>query len=99
MLELKGLNGESLILDGEWLEKLRGGSTSVARIPISRYQNATLESTTTKKFVFFGDKTEVLIVTIQAGMFMGIQLPGEKKAEAEGFIAALRKAAEASTRS
>lgn len=92
MLELKGLNGESLALDAPWLRKLRAGQT-VTEIALDRFQSATLDSTSTKKFILFGKKEEVLILTVQAGTFLGLQLPVEKKAETEKWLEEVKKAA------
>lgn len=91
MLELQGLNGESLVLDGEWIDKLRVGN-SRGRNPISSYRETTVNEFTRRKRILFGEKEELLQVIVSAQNHMAVTVPAEKRAEVERFVQALEQA-------
>jgi hypothetical protein len=82
MLELKGIQGESLILDGEWLEKLRSGQ-SVTRVPASSYRGMDVKEISRRKKLFGGGREELLQLTVNVGTFIGLTAVTEKRAEVE----------------
>ena len=69
MLELHGINGESLVFDGDWIEKLRVGN-SRARNPISSYSQTTMNEFSRRKKLFRGEKEQLiqLVVSCQNHM-------------------------------
>ncbi len=91
MFEIKGLNGESIVVDGGWVEKLRAG-TSVARKPASSYRSLEVKETSRKKFVLFGEKEELLQVIVALDTFFGLMLPAEKRGEVEHLRSELEAA-------
>lgn len=91
MLTLEGINGESLVLDGEWIEKLRVGD-SRARNPVSSYHDTTVNEFTRRKKVFFGEKEPLLQLVVSCQNHMGLTVSAEKRAEVDHFVAELEKA-------
>lgn len=91
MLQLKARNGESLLLDGAWLEKRRGPE-SVSRVPVKDYQSYRLDKVSSRAWICCGDREEVLVLTVQAGVFLGLQIPAQQKNEVEGFMEAEQRA-------
>lgn len=91
MLTLEGLNGESLVLDGEWIEKLRVGTTR-GRNPVSSYRDTTINEFTRRKPVFFGQKESLLQVVVSCQNHMSLTVPAERRAEVESFVDSLERA-------
>jgi hypothetical protein len=91
VLTLEGIDGESIVLDGNWIEKLRIGN-SRARNPISSYKETQVKDFTRRKKVFFGEKEELIQITVVCQNFMSLIVPAERRADVEGFVAALDEA-------
>ena len=91
MIELEGINNESLVLDGEWIDKLRLGN-SRARNPVSSYRETTVNEFTRRKRILFGEKEELLQVIVSCQNHMAVTVPVEKRAEVDRFVEALERA-------
>jgi hypothetical protein len=91
VLTLEGIDGESIVLDGNWIEKLRIGN-SRARNPISSYRETQINDFTRRKKLFFGEKEELIQITVACDNFMSLIVPAERRADVERFIAALGEA-------
>jgi hypothetical protein len=91
MLTLEGLNGESIVLDGEWIEKLRLGN-SRARNPISSYSGTQTNEFSRRKKILFGEKEHLLQVVVSAQNHMALTLPADRKADVDAFVSELEKA-------
>jgi hypothetical protein len=89
--EIKGELGEAIVVDGGWIEKLRSGQ-SVSRVPASRFQGLEVSRYSKRRFVAFGEKSEHLSLTINAGTFIGLQLPADREADAERLRGELERA-------
>lgn len=92
MLEIKGLNGESVVLDGHWLEKLRSG-TSVARVPVAGYRETQVTETSRRRSLLSRDREELLTVVFVLGSMVGLVLPADRRDELDRFRLALGDAA------
>lgn len=91
MFRIDGINGESLVVDGSWVEKLRT-NTSRGRNPADRYSGTDVKELTRRTKIFGGAKEELLQVTVNVGTFFSITVPSEKRAEVDALIAALETA-------
>jgi hypothetical protein len=91
MLTLEGLRGESLVLDGEWVEKLNTGG-SAARQPVSTYRESQISDIGRRKFILFGEKKTWLHLVVACNTFLSLQVPAERRAEVDAFVAALERA-------
>lgn len=92
MLELKGLNRESIVLDGGWLDKLRAG-TSVARVPVSGYREATITETARKKGIFSREREEIVTLVLAMQQMVGLVVPGDRREQVKRFVVAVEHAA------
>ena len=91
MFEIKGINGESIVVEGAWVEKLRGG-TSIARKPASSYRDLTVDEFSRRKFVVFGEREQLLQIVIAMDTFFGLTVPAEQHAEVERLRSELEAA-------
>ncbi|KAI9015564.1 hypothetical protein DFJ74DRAFT_270755 [Hyaloraphidium curvatum] len=82
MIRVVGLTGEALVLDGSWVEKLRGGY-SVSKVPADSVKEAKWEDITRRKNVLFGPKETIVqvLLSFSNGPFLTLQVPEERRAE------------------
>ncbi|ORB68626.1 hypothetical protein [Mycolicibacterium tusciae] len=91
MFRIDGINGESIVVDGNWVEKLRT-NTSRGRNPADKYAGTDIKEITRRKKIFGGEKKELLQVIVNVGTFYSLTVPAEKRAEVDALVAALEKA-------
>lgn len=96
MVEVKGQSNESLVVDGEWFEKLRGGD-SKTRLPAKDFVSYELQEIDRKKKVFGGEREAMinLTLTFNHPPFVGFVTEATKRAEVDAVIAALEAARDA----
>lgn len=88
MLAITGLNGESVVLDGPWLEKLRSG-TSVARVPVAGYRTTHVTVGSRRRSALSRDREPLLTVVFVLETMVGLVLPAERRSELDRFRRAL----------
>ncbi|MBO0677572.1 hypothetical protein JRC04_08875 [Mycolicibacterium sp. S2-37] len=91
MFRIDGLGGESIVVDGNWVEKLRAGS-SRGRNPADQYSGTEISEITRRTKLFGGEKQRVLQVIVSVGTFYSLMVPAERRAEVDALIAALESA-------
>jgi hypothetical protein len=90
VLRVKGINNETLVLDGEWLEKLRGNEPR-AKLPASSFRSAELKEFDRRKKLFGGEREQLIqaVLTFAEPPFLGITIPAENRGELDELIAKL----------
>jgi hypothetical protein len=96
MFRIDGINGESIVVDGNWVEKLRT-NTSRGRNPADKYAGTDIKEITRRKKIFGGEKEELLQIIVNVGTFYSLTVPAERRAEVDALIAALEKARDSAT--
>jgi len=96
MFRIDGINGESIVVDGNWVEKLRT-NTSRGRNPADKYSGTDIKEITRRKKIFGGEKEGLLQVIVNVGTFYSLTVPAENRAEVDALIAALEKARDSAT--
>jgi hypothetical protein len=91
VFRIDGINGESIVVDGNWVEKLRAGSTR-GRNPADQYSGTEINEISRRKKILFGEKEELLQVIVKVGTFFSVIVPVERRAEVDALIAELEKA-------
>ena len=93
MIKVDGLNNESLVLDGEWLEKLRAGEPK-AKLPASSFKQADVQEIDRRKKLFGGEKEHLIQVTLtfEQPPFIGFTVPEEKREQLQALLAGLEAA-------
>ncbi|SRR5690348_1766114 len=91
MFRIDGINGESIVVDGNWVEKLRT-NTSRGRNPADKYAGTDIKEITRRKKIFGGEKEELLQLIVNVGTFYSLTVPAERRSEVDALIAALEKA-------
>jgi hypothetical protein len=93
MIFVDGQSNERLVLDGEWLEKLRGGQ-SKTRVPASSFRSVAWEDIDRKVRLFGGERETLVQVTLQfeGGPVVGFMTGAEKRSELEKIVAGLEAA-------
>ena len=94
MLEIHGLSNETVVLDGEWFEKLRGG-TSKTRLPAASFVSAEVTETNRRKKLFGGEREQLLQVTFSRPPFVGLMTSAENRAKVDALVAGLEAARDA----
>ncbi|MGE0067855.1 MAG: hypothetical protein AB7T48_10955 [Solirubrobacterales bacterium] len=96
MLSVEGESNESLVLDGEWFEKQRGGEPK-ARLAASSFQQAEWKDFEKRTKLFGGEKVAMVQVTLTFAQppFVGFVTDAEKRPQLEAFVAGLQAAAAA----
>jgi hypothetical protein len=87
------MNGESIVVDGNWVEKLRSGS-SRGRNPADQYAGTDIKEITRRKKLFGGEKETLLQLTVNVGTFYSLMVPAERRAEVDALVAELETARE-----
>jgi hypothetical protein len=85
------MNGESIVVDGSWVEKLRSGS-SRGRNPADQYAGTEIKEISRRKKLFGGDKEELLQVLVNVGTYYSLTVPAERRAEVDALVAELETA-------
>lgn len=88
MFRVDGINGESIVVDGNWVEKLRAGS-SRGRNPVTQYGGTDIKEFSRRKKIFGGEKEELLQVIVNVGTYFSVTVPVEKRGEIDALIAEL----------
>ncbi len=96
MFRIDGINGESIVVDGNWVEKLRA-NTSRGRNPADKYAGTDIKEISRRKKLFSSEREELLQLTVNVGTFYSLIVPAEKRAEVDALIAALEKARDSAT--
>lgn len=91
MFRIDGMNGESIVVDGSWVEKLRSGS-SRGRNPADQYAGTDIEETSRRTKLFGGEKEQVLQVIVNVGTYYSLTVPAERRSEVDALVAELEKA-------
>ncbi len=96
MFRIDGINGESIVVDGNWVEKLRT-NTSRGRNPADKYSGTDIKEISRRKKIFGGEKEELLQVIVNVGTYYSLTVPAEKRADVDALIAELEKARDSAT--
>jgi len=91
MFRIDGIDGESIVVDGNWVEKLRT-NTSRGRNSADRYSGTHVKEFSRRKKLFGGEKEKLLQVIVNVGTFYSLNVPAERRAEVDSLIAELEKA-------
>jgi hypothetical protein len=96
VFQLKDINGQSIVVDGAWIDKLDWGGNSKAHVPASGYSGTEVKETSRKKKILFGEKEELLQVLVSTGgPVMALMVKAEQRPEVDQLIAELEKARDA----
>ena len=91
MFRIDGIDGESIVVDGNWVEKLRT-NTSRGRNPADRYSGPQIKEFSRRKKLFGGEKEQLLQVIVNVGTFYSLNVPAERRSEVDALVAELEKA-------
>lgn len=91
MFRIDGLNGESIVVDGNWVEKLRSGS-SRGRNPADQYSGIDIKEISRRTKLFGGDKEQLLQVIVNVGTYYSLTVPAERRSEVDALVAELETA-------
>lgn len=96
MFRIDGINGESIVIDGVWVEKLRANN-SIGRNPADKYTGTDVKELTRRKKLFGGEKEHLLQLTISIGTFYSLMVPAEKRSEVDALLRELDAARQRAT--
>ncbi|MDX1875541.1 hypothetical protein SBI67_25760 [Mycolicibacterium sp. 120266] len=88
MFRIDGINGESIVIDGVWVEKLRANN-SIGRNPADKYSGTDIKELSRRKKLFGGEREHLLQLTIGVGTFYSLMVPAEKRAEVDLLLSEL----------
>ena len=92
MFRVEDVNGESIVVDGGWIEKLRG-QQSKARAPATDYKDTEINELSRRRFLVFGEKEHLLQVIVDVGgSWMSLTVKEERRPEVEQLVAELERA-------
>ncbi|MBS1885855.1 MAG: hypothetical protein JSU06_01580 [Actinobacteria bacterium] len=93
MISVQGESNESLVLDGEWLEKQRGGDPK-SRLPIASFKSVDWNEFEKRKKLFGGEKVKMVQVTLtfEQPPIVGFVTEAEKRPRLEEIVAGLEAA-------
>jgi hypothetical protein len=91
VFRIDGINSESIVVDGNWVEKLRSGS-SRGRNPADQYSGTQIKQISRRKKLFGGEKEDLLQVIVNVGTYYMLTVPAEQRAEVDALIAELEQA-------
>ncbi|MEW5811656.1 MAG: hypothetical protein AB1925_19650 [Actinomycetota bacterium] len=91
MFRFDGIDGDSIVVDGNWVEKLRAG-TSRGRNPATQYTGTDVKEFSRRKKLFGSEREELLQVIVSVGTFFSLNVPAERRAEVDALISALETA-------
>jgi hypothetical protein len=95
-LSVQGESNESLVLDGEWFEKQRGGEPK-ARLEAASFRSVEWKDFEKKTKLFGGEKVKMVQVTLtfERPPFVGFVTEAEKRPQLEAIVAGLEAASSA----
>jgi hypothetical protein len=96
MFRIDGINGESIVVDGNWVEKLRTG-TSRGRNPADQYSGTDVKEFSRRKKLFGGEREDLLQVVVSVGTFYSLTVPAERRGDVDALIAELERARDSAT--
>jgi len=96
VFRIEGLNGESIVVDGNWVSKLRAG-TEQRRNPADQYSGTDIKEISRRKKLFGGEKEQLLQLTVNVGTFYSLLVPIEKRDKVDQLVAELEKARDAAS--
>jgi hypothetical protein len=91
VFRIDGLNGESIVVDGNWVEKLRSGS-SRGRNPADQYSGIDIKEISRRTKLFGGEKEQLLQVIVNVGTYYSLTVPAERRSEVDALVAELETA-------
>ncbi len=93
VLSVSGESNESLVLDGAWLEKQRGGEPK-ARLEAAGFRSAEWKEFEKRTKLFGGEKVAMvqLVLTFEKPPFVGLVTEAEKRPQLEAIVAGLEAA-------
>ena len=93
MLSVQGESNESLVLDGEWFEKQRGGEPK-ARLAASSFRSVEWKDFEKRKKLFGGEKPAMVQVTLtfETPPFVGFITEAENRPALEAIVSGLEAA-------
>lgn len=93
MLSVQGESNESLVLDGEWFEKQRGGEPK-ARLVAASFRSVEWKDFEKRKKLFGGEKVPMVQVTLtfETPPFVGFITEAENRPALEEIVAGLEAA-------
>lgn len=93
MIKVDGQSNETIVLDGEWFEKLRGAE-SKTRVPASSFISVETREVERRKKLFGGEKETLFQATFrfENGPFVGFVTSADKRSTVEEIINGLEKA-------
>jgi len=93
VLSVQGESNEALVLDGEWLEKQRGGDPK-SRLPIASFKSVEWKEFEKRKKLFGGERVKMVQVTLTFDQppFVGFVTEAEKRPQLEAIVAELEAA-------
>ena len=86
------MNGESIVVDGNWVEKLRSGS-SRGRNPADQYAGTDVKEISRRTKLFGGEKEQLLQVIVNVGTYYSLTVPAERRSEVDALVAELERPA------
>jgi hypothetical protein len=90
---VKDINGESIVIDGGWIDKLDWGGNSKTRVPATQYESVDVKETSRRKKIVFGEKEELLQVLIRTGgPIVALMVRAEQRPQLDELIAKLERA-------
>ncbi|MEN4473591.1 hypothetical protein [Mycolicibacterium cosmeticum] len=91
MFRIDGINGESIVIDGVWVEKLRANN-SIGRNPADKYSGTDIKELSRRKKLFGGEREHLLQLTIGVGTFYSLMVPAERRADVDLLLSELEAA-------
>jgi hypothetical protein len=91
MFRVKDTGGESIVVDGGWVEKFRTGDLR-GRAPAADYKGLEVKKTSRRKGILFGEKEELLQVIVNVGTFMSLMVRADQADEIDELRAELEQA-------
>ena len=91
MFRIDGIDNESIVVDGSWVEKLRSGS-SRGRNPADQYAGTDIKEISRRTKLFGGEKQQMVQVIVNVGTYYSLTVPAERRSEVDALVAELEKA-------
>jgi hypothetical protein len=93
VISVNGQSNETIVLDGEWFEKLRGGDPKT-KVPAASFVSVETKSIERKKKLFGGEREALFQATFrfEGGPFVGFITGAENADKVKQIIAGLEQA-------
>jgi hypothetical protein len=95
VFKIEDINGQAIVVDGAWIDKLDWGGNSKAHVPASSYSGTDVKETSRRKKLIFGEKEELLQVIVKAQPTMALMVRADQRPEVDQLVAELEKARDA----